>query len=519
MATKYILLSKQTNKPIDKRPYTLDQLKEKVYTIKQEQNLNDEQMNEAYGYLEIDDGVPAEQNTSAQTQSGDDEFKSTENNDSKYAFAQNNDISSAKLSDDAAGWNRIVDDVKVPSSISLDDYKEYLTLKEDEKGNWPIQKNAIRVLYLYNEFLKFYAECTSKNVPAGLRGWLRTKNKWFPGARAINTLFDIKTEYSLDIIKVDMEDSLKDMLDHLKAFSEGDDPVNERQEVYDEIQNFDEEIQNLHMLFYDLSDLKLFDNDAIAMAKNNEGFKKFCGDTRPTTKLLAKFLLEKATKQYHLNRIKMDFTKEDSTPEWMSPEDQESENVRLSDDVNDYLETKDANVLNFKQTKILDEKNAQELDKIKKDFQSGNMTQQQAQSEINKLVSLSRTKLRTALKLFFEFMGIKDTNIMNKFASGLGRLDEDEYNEKWRSLVEHYKEAMKNKIQMYTKAHSSDMSDENLDLCVQELNGLLNVAAAMEKDIKAKNGEQLLRDVQQICDCIAKVNKMTADAKKSFAKQ
>ena len=78
---------------------------------------------------------------------------------------------------------------------------------------------------------------------------------------------------------------------------------------------------------------------------------------------------------------------------------------------------------------------------------------------------------------------------------------------------------MKNKIQMYTKAHSSDMSDENLDLCVQELNGLLNVAAAMEKDIKEKKGEQLLRDVQQICDCIAKVKTMTSDAQKSFSKQ
>lgn len=509
MATKYILLSKQTNKPIDKRPYTLDQLKEKVYAIKQEQNLNDEQMNEAYGYLEIDDGVPAEQNTSAQTQSGDDEFKSTENNDSKYAFTQNNDISSAKLSDDAAGWNRILDNVKTPSSIDFANYKEYLKLKDDEKGNWAIQKNAIRVLYLYNEFLKLYAECTNGNVPSGLRGYLRTCNSW---ARPF------RDEESLDQIKADMENIIDYMLKHLKDFSVGDDPANARQEVYDEIEDFDDEIRNIQALFHNLSYMQ-FDNDAVAMAKNNEPFKRFCGDKTPTTKLLAKYFMEKATKQYHLNRIKMDFTKEDSTPEWMSPEDQESENVRLSDDVNDYLETKDANVLNFKQTKILDEKNAQELDKIKKDFQSGNMTQQQAQSEIDKLVSLSRTKLRTALKLFFEFMGIKDTNIMNKFASGLGRLDENEYNEKWLSLVEHYKEAMKNKIQMYTKAHSSDMSDENLDLCVQELNGLFNVASAMEKDIKAKNGEQLLRDVQQICDCLAKVKKMTADARKSFAKQ
>ena len=509
MATKYILLSKQTNKPIDKRPYTIDQLKEKVYAIKKEQNLNDEQMNEAYGYLEIDDGLPTEQNTSNTTQSGEDEFKSKENNNSKYKFSSPNDMTSANISDDVAGWNDMLTKLKSPPETNINEFKEYLELNVNEKGNWAIQKNAIRVLYLYNEFLKFYAECTNGNVPAGLRGYLRTKNAWFKKTRS---------ESSLDVIKEDMESIIDDMLDELKQFSEGDDPANARQEVYDEIKEFDEEIENLSTLFNNLSD-ENYDKDAVVLAKNNDEFKRFCGDNTPTTKLAAKYFMDKATKQYHLNRIKMDFTDEDSTPGWWSPEDKESDNVRLSDDINDYLDTKDANVLNFKQTKILDEKNAQELEKIKNEFKSGNMTQQQAQSEINKLVSLSKTKLRTALKLFFEFMGINDLNIMNKFVSGLGRLDEDEYNEKWLSLVEHYKEAMKNKIQMYTKAHSSDMSDENLDLCVQELNGLLNVAAAMEKDIKEKKGEQLLRDVQQICDCLAKVKTMTADAQKSFSKQ
>lgn len=509
MATKYILLSKQTNKPIDKRPYTIDQLKEKVYAIKKEQNLNDEQMNEAYGYLEIDDGLPTEQNTSNTTQSGEDEFKSKENNNSKYKFSSPNDMTSANISDDVAGWNDMLTKLKSPPETNINEFKEYLELNVNEKGNWAIQKNAIRVLYLYNEFLKFYAECTNGNVPAGLRGYLRTCNAW---ARPF------RDEESLDQIKADMESIIDDMLDELKKFSKGDDPANARQEVYDEIKEFDEEIENIHTLFHKLSYFQ-FNKDAVALAKNNEEFKRFCGNNTPTTKLAAQYFMDKATKQYHLNRIKMDFTDEDSTPGWWSPEDQESDNVRLSDDINDYLDMKDANVLNFKQTKILDEKNAQELEKIKNEFKSGNMTQQQAQSEINKLVSLSKTKLRTALKLFFEFMGINDLNIMNKFVSGLGRLDEDEYNEKWLSLVEHYKEAMKNKIQMYTKAHSSDMSDENLDLCVQELNGLLNVAAAMEKDIKEKKGEQLLRDVQQICDCIAKVKTMTADAQKSFSKQ
>ena len=509
MATKYILLSKQTNKPIDKRPYTIDQLKEKVYAIKKEQNLNDEQMNEAYGYLEIDDGLPTEQNTSNTTQSGEDEFKSKENNNSKYKFSSPNDMTSANISDDVAGWNDMLTKLKSPPETNINEFKEYLELNVNEKGNWAIQKNAIRVLYLYNEFLKFYAECTNGNVPAGLRGYLRTCNAW---ARPF------RDEESLDQIKADMESIIDDMLDELKKFSKGDDPANARQEVYDEIKEFDEEIENIHTLFHKWSYFQ-FNKDAVSLAKNNEEFKRFCGNNTPTTKLAAQYFMDKATKQYHLNRIKMDFTDEDSTPGWWSPEDQESDNVRLSDDINDYLDMKDANVLNFKQTKILDEKNAKELEKIKNEFKSGNMTQQNAQSEINKLVSLSKTKLRTALKLFFEFMGINDLNIMNKFVSGLGRLDEDEYNEKWLSLVEHYKEAMKNKIQMYTKAHSSDMSDENLDLCVQELNGLLNVAAAMEKDIKEKKGEQLLRDVQQICDCIAKVKTMTADAQKSFSKQ
>ena len=203
MATKYILLSKQTNKPIDKRPYTMDQLKEKVYAIKKEQNLNDEQMNEAYGYLEIDDGLPTEQNTSNTTQSGEDEFKSKENNNSKYKFSSPNDMTSANISDDVAGWNDMLNKLKSPPETNINEFKEYLELNVNEKGNWAIQKNAIRVLYLYNEFLKFYAECTNGNVPAGLRGYLRTKNAWFKKTRS---------ESSLDVIKEDMEDIIKYML-------------------------------------------------------------------------------------------------------------------------------------------------------------------------------------------------------------------------------------------------------------------------------------------------------------------
>jgi hypothetical protein len=134
MATKYILLSKQTNKPIDKRPYTLDQLRERVYAIKKEQSLTDEQMNETYGYLEIDTddgGVSAEQNTSAPTQSGDDEFKSTENNDSKYAFSSPNDIQSPVMDDSMGGWNKLVDDMK----FADDDVAQLVAKSKDHLQN------------------------------------------------------------------------------------------------------------------------------------------------------------------------------------------------------------------------------------------------------------------------------------------------------------------------------------------------------------------------------------------------
>ena len=98
MATKYILLDKKTNKPIDKRPYSIEQLKEKVYAIKKEQNLSDDQMNATFGYLEIDDGSePAEQNSSGSAQTSENEFKSAESNDDKYGFSTNNYISSANL--------------------------------------------------------------------------------------------------------------------------------------------------------------------------------------------------------------------------------------------------------------------------------------------------------------------------------------------------------------------------------------------------------------------------------------
>lgn len=499
MATKYILLDKKTNKPIDKRPYSIEQLKEKVYAIKKEQNLSDEQMNAAFGYLEIDDGgASAEQNSSGSAQSSENEFKSAESNDDKYGFSQNNDISSANLSDDAAGWNRIIDNVKAPSSIALSDYKKYLELKEGEEGNWAIQKNAIRVLYLYNEFLKFYAECTSGKVPSSLRGYLKTTNSWFKATR---------DEESLDVVKEDMEDIIKYLLDHLKDFSEGKDSANARQEVYDEVEDFDDEIRNIHTLLDSLKDTD-FDKDAVATAKYDEVFKRFCGDKKPTGELLSKFLMEKATKKYHLNRIKMDFTNEDSTPEWMSPEGQESDNVRLSDDVSDYLDTKNTKIFNA------DEKS--KLEDIISKFKSGQFKQEAAQAEIDKLVTNARAKLRKSLETFFDFMGIRKIGVMNNFMSGVHRLNEEEYKTNWTKLVENFKEAMENNIQTYSRAHSNDMAKDRRDACVKELQGLITIADNMAKDIAASNGDKLLQHAKDISTVIGKVQAMTKAAKKEF---
>lgn len=499
MATKYILLDKKTNKPIDKRPYSIEQLKEKVYAIKKEQNLSDDQMNATFGYLEIDDGTePAEQNSSGSAQTSENEFKSAESNDDKYGFSKNNYISSANLRDDAAGWNRIIDNVKAPSSISLSDYKKYLELKEGEEGNWAIQKNSIRVLYLYNEFLKFYAECTNGKVPASLRGYLKTTNSWFNATR---------DEESLDVVKEDMEEIIEYLLKHLKEFSEGKDSANARQEVYDEVEDFDDEIRNIHTLLDSLKDTD-FDKDAVATAKYDEVFKRFCGDKKPTGELLSKFLMEKATKKYHLNRIKMDFTKEDSTPEWMSPEDQESDNVRLSDDVSDYLDTKN--------TKIFNAAEKSKLEDIISKFKNGQMKQEAAQAEIDKLVTNASATLRKSLELFFDFMGIRKIGVMNNFMSGVHSLNEEEYKTNWTKLVENFKEAMENNIQTYSRAHSNDMAKERRDACVKELQGLIAIADNMAKDIAAANGDKLLQHAKDISTVIGKVQAMTKAAKKEF---
>lgn len=499
MATKYILLDKKTNKPIDKRPYSIEQLKEKVYAIKKEQNLSDDQMNATFGYLEIDDGTePAEQNSSGSAQTSENEFKSAESNDDKYGFSTNNYISSANLSDDAAGWNRIIDNVKAPSSIALSDYKKYLELKEGEEGNWAIQKNAIRILYLYNEFLKFYAECTNGKVPASLRGYLKTTNSWFNSTR---------DEESLDVVKEDMEEIIKYLLDHLKEFSEGTDSANARQEVYDEVEDFDDEIRNVHKLLDSLKDSD-FDKDAAATAKYDEVFRRFCGDKKPTGELLSKYLMEKATKKYHLNRIKMDFTKADSTPEWMSPEDQESDNVRLSDDVSDYLDTKNTKIFNA------DEKS--KLEDIISKFKNGQMKQEAAQAEIDKLVTNASATLRKSLELFFDFMGIRKIGVMNNFMRGVHSLNEEEYKTNWTKLVENFKEAMENNIQTYSRAHSNDMAKERRDACVKELQGLIAIADNMAKDIAAANGDKLLQHAKDISTVIGKVQAMTKAAKKEF---
>ena len=502
MATKYLLLTKKDNQLVDPNQYTLDQLRERVYEIKKEKNLSDEEMNDTYTYYEIDGGVSTEENTAGAQEGNKDEFKSTSENDSLYGFTNANMMAKQTIGDDIAGWNKVLSNLKgIPADLNLSDYKDCLILSNDNKGDWAIRKNCIRLLYLYTEFMKFYAECTSKNVPAGLRGYLKTTNSWFAATR---------DEESLEVIKTDMKSILGYMLKHLNAYTNGDDSTNERQEVYDEIEDFDDEIRNLHTLLDDVDDTD-FDADAKTWAKNDSSFKAFCGDKPPTGKLVSEYLKDMATNKYHLNRIKLDFTNEDSSPEWMSPEDQETDNVRLSDNVDDYLDTS--------YTKIFDDDEKAKLDEIIRKFKSGdeNFNQAAAQSEINKLVNDATSKLKTSLEIFFGFMGIKTQGVINNFMHGVHRLKEEEYKVNWTKLVDNFKEEMERKIKTYERAHSGDMTKEHRDACVQKLSELITISDQMRKAIEAADGDTLLSHAKQIATVIKQVQEMTAAAKKSFS--
>lgn len=518
MATKYYLLDKD-GKQVDNVLRTKDELRAKVNEIMQKENCGWDVINKNYDYKEVDDGgVSTEENTAGTPSTSEDsEFASKEKHDSDYNFTKKNDIADRTISDDVNGWNATLGKLdKLPSeTVNLvQEYKSYLTLTDKNKAVWPMKKNAIRILYLYNEFLKFYtAYAEDDSVPVELRSFLKEK-------RRFALQFD-----GLDGIKPDMADIIEDMLDSLKKYISGDDVRLGRGDFYDEIKEFDEELENLHYLFevvgmsnkrIGMADYKMLNRCAEQLAENDEDFKKFCGSNPPSNVQLSNYLKTVAEKKYHLGRIKMDSNKEDSSPGWLRPEDSESKNVRISDDINDYLDLKNAKIFGLKAANLITDEDRQKIDDIKKKFLSGDMTQDDAQAEIDKMVFNARKKITESLKLFFDFMGIKEPGTMNRFASGLKRLDENEYQNNWIALIGQFKKAMENKIEMYKKAHSNDMTAEDLNSCVKELETLLAAADKMEAAAKNGDSEQLLANSQSICTVLEHVQKKTAEAKHNF---
>lgn len=511
-------------KRVDDTLYTREDLLAKLNEIMKKENLSEDAINKMYDYQEVNEGgVSTEENTAGTPKEGTDEFSSQESNNDKYGFTEENDVYQASVKDDADGWNRILDNLdQIPDNIAslVDSHKDQLAIIEGKKGANAIKKNAIRVLYLYNEFMKFYnAYCSADGeLPAPLAAYLRTRNTKLGFTdvllggipRAIYK--KVKAETTMDAVKKDMPDIIEDMFEAFDDYYKSDDPSSEIEEFYDEIKDFDEEIENIHDCIGTLSGTG--NKFARMMAEQDDDFNRFCGGN-PTGDALSKYLMDIAVKKYHLTRIKMDSKDPDSTLgalDWSSPEDKASSNVRLSENIDDYL--------NLKHAKILDsEADKKQVQAIVNEFKNGKKDQKTAQAEINRLVKTARDKMIASLKLFFNFMGITDTNKMNQFTSGLKRLDEPEYQNNWRSLVKHYKEAMEKKIEMFKKAHSSDMTKEDLDVCVNILDGLLKNADVMLQDVESKNGTQLMAHSREICDRIKEVKEKTAAAQKAFPKQ
>lgn len=494
MEKKYIIVTKKDGKPIDDKQYTKEEFSKKAYELMKATGLDREAMDKTYDYKEVSEGgVSTEQNTGA-PQEANDEFNSKEDTSSQYTFSSKNDVHKANLDTDVKGWNSTIDKLdNLPEDTAnlVNEHKQELELIEGKKGRDDVKKNAIRVLYLYNEFMKFYDECVNGNLPTQLVAYLRV-GRW-----------GISQEV-LDTIKKDMASIIKDMLSDLRDCTQDSDPEDAVEEFYDEIGDFDEEIKNIHNLLEDLSDE---DGFARQTAETDEEFSKFCGG-KPTGEMLSKYLMDIATKKYHLVRIKLNANDQNSNPTWWNPEKQASTNVRLSDNEEDYL--------NLKNKKILDEEDQKKVDEIKNKFMKGGMSQQDAQKEINGIVKAQRTKIKTALKIFFGFMGINDPQTMNQFAGGLKRLDETEYKNNWIKLIENFKEAMKKNIEKFKQAHSNDMSAEDRDDCVNKLSELLGTADKMLEAANNSDSTALLSHATQICTCIAEVQKKTAEAKKSF---
>lgn len=494
MEKKYIIVTKKDGKPIDDKQYTKEEFSKKAYELMKATGLDRETMDKTYDYKEVSEGgVSTEQNTGA-PQAANDEFNSKEDTSSKYEFSSKNDVHKANITNDVKGWNSTLDKLdSLPEETSnlVNEYKKELELIEGKKGRDDVKKNAIRVLYLYNEFMKFYDECVNGNLPTQLVAYLRV------GSWGIS-------QEVLDRIKKDMADIIKQMLKDLRGCTQDSDPEDAVEEFYDEIGDFDEEIKNIHNLLEDLSDE---DGFARQTAETDDEFAKFCGG-KPTGEMLSKYLMGIATKKYHLVRIKLNSNDPNSNPTWWNPEKQASNNVRLSDNEEDYL--------NLKNKKILDAADQKKVDEIKNKFMKGGMSQKDAQNEINEIVKAQRDKIKTSLKIFFGFMGINDPQKMNQFAGGLKRLDETEYKNNWIKLIENYKEAMKKNIEKFKQAHSNDMSAEDRDDCVNKLSELLGIGDKMLEAANNSDSTALLSHATQICTCIAEVQKKTAEAKKAF---
>lgn len=509
METKYYLLNKE-GKRVDDVLRTKDELRAKVNEIMQKENCDWNAIDANYNYEEVTDGgVSSEENTAKATNananaSANTEFKATEANDDQYDFGSANDVYTPSVSDDEEGWNGLLDNLKnLPSDIAakVQENKQYLTLSENE-GTLPIKKNALRVLYMYNNFLMFYDEC-SETLPPSVSSFLKRGKAWASIFRSDNCF---------DVVKKDMKSIVGNMLDALKQYFEGDDVNNDREEFYDEVKDFDDEIENMHdwiMRFDELSDdNKMRFVNQMAEYKNFVAFcnSKFNGQKTPAA--ISAYLMNIAVNKYHIGRIKLNSNDPNSTMGWWYPEDNESKNVRLSENIEDYLD--------LRYVKTLDEADKKKVEEIKKEFLSGKKTQDEAKVAINTIVTESRNAIKKSLKLFFELMGITEAQKMNQFTSGLRALDDENYKKNWLRLVENYKETIKHHIEMYKKAHSNDMTAEDLNACANKLEPLIATADAMLEDVKKGDGTKLLSDVQSICTVIGDVRKKTAEAQKAF---
>lgn len=521
MEKKYIIVSKKDGKPIDNKQYTKEEFKKKAYELMQQTGLDRDSMNDAFTYQEVvEGGVSTEENTSGSPKATNGEFDSEDKSDD-YEFTEKNDTYQATVSDDDEGWNKVLDNLgQIPPDIAglVSEHKDSLALKEGgSNGNAAMKKNAIRVLYVYNEFLRFYNTYCSNDgqLPPQLAAYLRT-------GKGFGLIKGFTREASCDVIKKDMASIIEDMFEAIDDYFKSDDPGSEIEEFYDEVKDFDEELENLAELLTNLSEessknwnIDPDDKKRLARltAENDEAFKKFCGGN-PTGKALSKYLMDIAINKYHLGRLKMNFNDPESTLDgsWISPEAKESKNVRLSENMDDYLDLKHAKILDTEEDK-------KKLKEITDAFKKGDMAQKDAQGAINRLVISARDKMVESLRLFFKFVGITKTDKMNQFTSGLQRLDEPEYQNNWRSLVNHYKESIEKKIEIFKNAHSNDMTKESLDECVNILNGLLKNADVMLKDVEAKKGTQLMAHSREISERIKEVQEKTAAAQKAFPKQ